>query len=233
MSFRPRFWPTVTTAVMLIALIGLGTWQVQRYGWKTGLIAKLQARVQAPAVPLPDASAKPEDIEFLHVRVSGTFLYDHEFFLLGRSLHGNPGLHVLTPLHRADGKGYVLIDRGWIPFDRRDPSTRAEGQVKGVVSFDGIIRLAKGPGLFTPDNNPARNEWYFVDPAAMARTAGIDRMPDYYVLSGATDTPGTYPVARQWRIDIRNDHAQYAVTWYLMAIALIVIYILYHRKNSE
>lgn len=221
------------TAVMLVALIGLGSWQVQRYFWKSDLIEKLQARAQAPAIPLPDTPPNPDEIEFRNVEVAGTFLHEHEFFLLGRSLRGSPGLHVLTPLRRADGRGHLLIDRGWIPFDRRDPASRAEGQVAGAVSFEGIVRLAKGPGLFTPDNNAGQNNWYFVDPAAMARTAGLDRLPDYYVLSAATDTPGAYPVARQWRIDIRNDHVQYAVTWYLMAVVLIVIYVVYHRQNRE
>ena len=138
MTFQPRFWPTVMTVLMLIALLGLGTWQVQRYSWKSDLIAKLQSRSQAAAVALPAADAPHDEIEFQRVRVSGTFLHEHEFFLLGRSRRGSPGLHVITPLRRSDGKGYALIDRGWIPFDRRAPSSRADGQVKGAVTFEGI-----------------------------------------------------------------------------------------------
>jgi surfeit locus 1 family protein len=232
MTFRPRFWPTVTTALMLVALLGLGTWQVQRYGWKSELIDKLQARSTAAAIELSAAPAALEEIEFQRVLVTGTFLHEHEFFLLGRSLRGSPGLHVLTPLRRADGKGWALIDRGWIPFERRAPETRAAGQVEGEVAVEGIVRLAKGPGTFTPENDPKGNNWYFVEPDAMARAAGLGSLPGYYVLSGGKGSPGGYPVPRQWRLDVRNNHVEYAITWYLMAVVLIVIYVLYHRQNS-
>ena len=232
MTFQPRFWPTVMTVLMLIALLVLGTWQVQRYSWKSDLIAKLQSRSQAAAVALPAADAPYDEIEFQRVRVSGTFLHEHEFFLLGRSRRGSPGLHVITPLRRSDGKGYALIDRGWIPFDRRAPSSRADGQVKAAVNFEGIVRIARGPNMFMPENDPTGNNWYFIDPAAMASTAGIDTLPGYYVLSGAKEIPGSYPIPRQWRIDIRNDHVEYAITWYLMAIILVVIYVLYHRQKG-
>lgn len=232
MTFRPRFWPTVMTVVMLITLLGLGTWQVQRHAWKSDLIAKLKSRSQSAAVALPAADAPPEEIEFQRVRVSGTFLHEHEFLLLGRSRRGSPGLHVLTPLRRSNGEGYALIDRGWIPFERRAPASRTEGQVTGEVSFEGIVRIVRGPGMFTPENDPKGNNWYFIDPAAMARLAGIETLPDFYVLSGAEEKPGVYPIPRQWRIDIRNDHVEYAITWYLMAVVLVVIYVLFHRQKG-
>lgn len=232
MIIRPQFWPTVTTVLMLIALLGLGTWQVQRYGWKSDLITKLQSRSETAPAALPEADAKLEDIEFLRVQVTGTFAHAHELFLLGRSRRGTPGFHVLTPLRRADGKGYALIDRGWIPFEQRAPATRAQGQIEGEVSFEGIIRIARGPGTFTPENDLAGNNWYFIDPDAMAGKAQIGKLPRYYVLSGAKDTPGGYPLPRQWRIDIRNDHIEYAITWYSMAVVLVVIFVLYHRQED-
>ncbi|NKB56097.1 MAG: SURF1 family protein [Alphaproteobacteria bacterium] len=232
MSFRPQFWPTLTTALMLIALLGLGTWQVQRHGWKSDLIEKLHSRSEAAAVELPDGPSAPDVFEFQRVRLTGTFLHDQEFHLIGRSLRGNPGVHVLTPLRRADGKGYAIVDRGWVPFDRRAPENRAAGQIQGEVTFEGIVRLAKGPGIFTPENDPKGNNWYFVEPKLMARIAGLDALPDYYVLSGAKNIPGGYPVTKQWRLDIRNNHAEYAITWYLMAVVLIVIYIVYHRQKT-
>jgi surfeit locus 1 family protein len=231
MTFRPRFWPTVTTALMLIALLGLGSWQVQRYSWKADLLEKLSSRSQAAAMALPNGLTVSEDLEFQRVTLIGTYLHEHEFHLFGRSLRGNPGVHVLTPLRRADGKGYVIVDRGWVPFDKRSATERSAGQVKGEVTFEGIVRLANGPGPFSPDNDPVRNDWFFVEPAAMAKLAGIDALPNYYVLSGVANVPGGYPVSRQWRLDIPNNHAEYAITWYLMALVLIGIYIVYHRQK--
>ena len=76
------------------------------------------------------------------------------------------------------------------------------------------------------------HHWYFIDPGAMAFKAEIDALPSYYVLSGAKEIPSIYPIPRQWRLDIRNDHIEYAVTWYLMAFILVIIYVLYHRQKG-
>lgn len=232
MMFRPRFWPTVTTVLMLIALLGLGTWQVQRYSWKADLLDKLATRSEANAIALPSGLSVSEDLEFQRVTLTGTYLHEREFHLFGRSLRGNPGVHVLTPLRRADGNGYVLVNRGWVPFDKRSAKDRSAGQVESEVTFEGIVRLARGPGTFTPDNDPVKNDWFFVEPAAMAKLAGLEALPDYYVLSGEKDVPGGYPVSHQWRLDVPNNHAEYAITWYLMALVLIGIYIVYHRQKT-
>jgi surfeit locus 1 family protein len=231
MPFRPQFWPTVLTVPMLIVLIGLGTWQVQRYGWKTELIDKLNSRAEAPAVDLPAAPDADADLEFMRVKVKGTFLNDHELHMAGRSLRGNAGLHIMTPLRRSDGKGYELVDRGWVPPEREDPATRAEGLVEGEVTVDGIIRIAKGQGMFIPDNNAEKNGWFFVDPPAMAKAAGIPSLPNHFIISGDDSVPGGFPVGKQWRINLPNNHLEYAFTWYSFAVILLVIYVIYHRKR--
>ena len=84
-----------------------------------------------------------------------------------------------------------------------------------------------------PENEPHNNAWVFVDPVAKAAAAGLGALPAHYVMSSARDTPGGYPIGHQWRLNIRNDHLQYAVTWYALAIALLVIYVLYHRKRGQ
>src|SRR3546814_6835659 len=86
--FRPTFWATVCTVVALAILIALGTWQVQRLFWKEGEIAKRQARVSAPAVPLPQGFPDPEAIEFTRVRLEGRFRHDEEFHLGARTDNG-------------------------------------------------------------------------------------------------------------------------------------------------
>ncbi len=233
MRFRPQLWPTLTTIAMLAVLLGLGTWQIYRYDWKTGLITKLRQRAEAPVRALPAAVQSPEAYEFARVRVAGTFLNRNEYHLIGRSMRGNPGLHVLTPFRRADGGGVELVDRGWIPFDRRAPESRPEGQLSGPVVVEGIIRLAKGQGPFIPDNEPDTNTWFFIDPVAMAAARGIPSLPPYYIVSGDRAVPGGYPIGRQWRLDIANNHLEYALTWYFMALVLIVIYVIYHRQQLE
>ena len=232
MAFRPKLWPTLFTVPSLIILVALGTWQLQRLEWKRDLIEKLQTRSVAAAVALPGAADSLPDYEFQRVGARGRYRHDKELFLVSRSLRGNPGFHVLTPFELENGRGAVLVNRGWIPFEKRAVDTRAEGQLAGVVPLEGIVRLEKKPGMFVPDNDPAKNTWYAVDLDAMSNWAGLKLAPGYYVVAEKVEGPSDFPVGRQWRLDIRNDHLGYALTWYGLALALLVIYIVYHRRPS-
>src|SRR3546814_2463021 len=113
---------------MVRARLARGTWQVERLHWKEDRIDKLHARSTAPAVALPATVADPEVLEYRHVTVTGRFLNDQEMHLVNRSLNGNPGLHVVTPLVRADGAGAVLVDRGRVPVERGSEEHTSELQ---------------------------------------------------------------------------------------------------------
>jgi surfeit locus 1 family protein len=136
---------------------------------------------------------------------------------------------VLTPFELTGG-GIVLIDRGWVPVERKAPESRAEGQLAGTQTLEGVVRLAHGQAWMQPDNEPAHNMWFFVDLPAMVAASGVDLRTDLYVDAGPAENPGKYPVGGQTRIELPNDHLQYAVTWGLLAAALAVIYVLYHLK---
>jgi surfeit locus 1 family protein len=231
MAFRPTLVPTLFTAPALIALLALGTWQVQRMHWKDDLIQKLEARATVPAVDPPTVSDDLAAFEYRRIKVRGTFRHDRELYLVGRSLGGQAGLHVLTPLERAEGPP-ILVDRGWVPFDRRDPAGRPKGQIPGPVTLEGLLRLEKGKGTFQPDNDAGKNSWYFVELDRMATTVEMPLARGYYLVAGPMKVPGSLPVAGQWRLKVRNDHLQYAITWFSLALALLVIYILYHRQRT-
>jgi len=232
MFMRPKLLPTLFTVPALIALIALGSWQIQRLYWKAELIERLQERSEEAPVALPRWLDNVEAYEFRRVSVTGEFLHEHEFYLINRSLKGKAGLNIVTLLKRADGGGHVLVNRGWVPFDQRDPKSRPNSQPTGGVIVEGIVRLAKGPGFFMPENEPHNNTWFFVDPASMSASAGLPPLQPYYVLA-ANKTDGGLPVGHQWRVDIRNDHLQYAITWYALALGLLAIYLLYHRRPSS
>jgi surfeit locus 1 family protein len=229
LRFRPTLWPTLFSVPVFIVMIGLCVWQVQRLYWKENLIAERQARVAAEPVALPKVGVDPASMEYRRVRLEGTFLHDKELFLGARSLNGNVGYRVLTPFALAGG-GAILIDRGWVPVERKAPDRRAEGQLAGTRAIDGIVRLAPGKAWMQPDNEPGRNMWFFVDLPAMAAASGVDFRTDLYVDAGPAENPGKYPVGGQTRIELPNDHLQYAITWGLLAAALAVIYVLYHLK---
>ena len=126
----------------------------------------------------------------------------------------------------ADGRA-LLVDRGWVPMDRRDPATRLDGQRGGTVTLEGLLRTGgwKGAALFRPDNDPEKNVWVWFDLPAMAATAGLAApVTALYLEAGPAENPGGLPKGGQTPIHLRNDHLQYAITWYGLAAALIAVF---------
>lgn len=232
--FRPAFWPTATALPMLVLLVVLGIWQLDRLEWKEALIEERQSRSQAPAIALPEELGDPAGLRYRLVRVRGRFLHDRELYLAARPFDGEVGLHVVTPLALDDGRT-LLVDRGWIPDAGRDPAARPEGQVAGEIELEGLLRLPGWTGLtwLRPENQPDENLWFWVDPPAMAAAAGLDgAIAGLYLDAGPAENPGGWPKGGQTRIDLPNDHLQYAITWFTLAISLAVIYVVYHLRRD-
>jgi len=229
--FRLRLWPTLIALPALAVLVALGTWQVERLHWKESLNATLAERLGAPAVTPEALPAGLAEAEFRRVRLDGRFRHDRELFLGPRTLRGEVGMHVVTPFERTAG-GIVLVDRGFVPNARRAPATRAEGQVDGTVTVEGVVRLPGRRGAFTPDDDPRANQWFTVDPPAMAAAAGVGAVAPWYVEAGPASNPGGLPVGGQTVAMLPNNHLQYAMTWYGLAVALVVIYVLSSRRPA-
>jgi surfeit locus 1 family protein len=231
MGFRPRFWPTVIALTMMAITIGLGTWQVHRLAWKTDLLAKIAARMNGDAVPLPADISDPQGWAFRHVHLTGHFDPDHTFWLYGRTYDGKAGIHLLVPLVRDQGDA-VLVDRGFVPFEQGSALSayRAAG---GDAEIDGVARLPEPGGLFVPTNQPDKNIWYSVDVPAMAKTAQRPLAP-VYVAAKSDGSPG-WPAATGGTegTGIRNEHLNYAIFWYSMAVVLAVIYVLSSRTRPK
>ena len=222
---------TLATALALLALVGLGTWQLQRLAWKRDLIATMEARLSAPTVPLAGLTDSG-DVEYRRVRVSGRLLHGRAFFVLAIGPQGAGGYRVLTPLER-DGGGPVLVDRGWVPYDRaawQEPGRRAErfSHPDGTVTVSGPLRRPHR-GWGQSDQAPERNEWPGVDLAVMARQAGLPAFFPY-VLEQNGDGGDGDPQAERTPPVLANHHLGYALTWYGLALALVVIYGLRLRK---
>jgi surfeit locus 1 family protein len=225
-------WPTVATIVALGVLVSLGTWQVQRKQWKDGLVARIAARTQAAPIELPpgQALAGEADREYRHVAASGRLLHDKERYLYAPTPLGL-GWHVFTPLETTAGQ-LVWINRGFVPDARKDPPTRAQGQVPGAVRITGLIRNVPAPGMFTPVNDVARNLWYWPDIAAMTSSAYRDApgatmtaLPYWIDADARPEPPGGFPKGGVTRLDLPNRHLEYAITWYGLALTLIGVYL--------
>jgi surfeit locus 1 family protein len=230
--FRPLFWPTVFTVPAVLVLLALGSWQIERLFWKRELIAQRQAAVAAAPIAAPRSLEEARDLVFHPVIDEGVFLHGKEIFLGATSEAGRNGYHVLTPLQESGGR-IVFVNRGFIPAELKDPAKRPDGQITGTVRVQGLLRLpsAEKPAWFLPDNRADLNYWFWVDLPAMAAADGLDRAASFYIDADATPNPGGWPKGTVTRLELRNDHLQYAITWFSLAIALIVIYFLYHRRH--
>ena len=234
MSARGRslLWLSLAAVPAFLVLLGLGTWQVERRAWKLDLIAARTAAFDAAPIALPDAIPDPDALDFRRVWVEGRFLHEREMHLIGRFYRDQPGYQIVTPLILADGSA-VLVNRGFVPLDKVDPASRPAGQVAGTVRVEGAVRRSERPGWLTPDNQPAKNVWFTPDLSQMAEWEGLSRVRPVFVEAGPAPNPGGLPIGGQTRIDLPNDHLQYAITWYSLALALAVIYgILCHRHLS-
>ncbi len=231
--FRPRLWTTVFTVPVLAVLLGLGIWQLQRLAWKGALIQTLADRTEAPMVELPSAGDLWQSdiaaLEFRRVRVTGDLQHGSSMKLLNRTLGGRVGVHVITPLVRPDGD-VVLIDRGWAPADL--PTGGGELDVERV-DIEGFVRMFREPGRFVPDNQPQRDFWYFMDAAEMAVAAGASEVVRVYVTVAPDDVAGGYPRAVAPLVAPRNDHRQYAITWFGLAAGLLGVFGVFHTRRVD
>ncbi len=222
-------WPTLFTVPVLIALVGFGTWQVQRLHWKETLIAEREARLAAPPLSIGAVQRMTATLDHRRIRAAGTFLHDREMHLVARSHRGRVGVRVITPLALAGG-GHVLVDRGWVPRARIDQETRPDGPIRSSVEIVGILRAGGRPSSWTPDNTPDDDVWHYVDIAAMAARVGLSEVRDFVVVAGPAPNPGGLPIGTSFAVEVANHHLQYAVTWYALAAVLAAIYLIYHLR---
>jgi surfeit locus 1 family protein len=227
-GFRPRLVPTLIAVPGVVLLLGLGAWQLVRLAEKNAINAFRAERAAAAAVALP---ARIDDVgawEFRRVVVAGTFDHDRELRVNARSQRGNTGYDLVTPLRRGDGPP-VLVNRGWVPYSRKEPATRQEGQVAGPTTIEGILRTEPRKGWLMPDNDAARNEWFWFDLPAMKSSAGVPDAAPFYIEAGPAPNPGGFPIGGQTIVQLPSNHLQYAITWFALAIALAAIYVASQR----
>nr|WP_089218136.1 SURF1 family protein [Sphingomonas laterariae] len=209
-------------AAGFVALIALGIWQVERRAWKLDLIARVEARVDAAPVAAPGlaqwASVSEARDGYRRVRLQGRFLHDRETLVQAATVRG-AGFWVLTPM--ASDRGFtVLVNRGFVPADRKAPGRRAEGQVAGETVVTGLMRMSEPKGGFLRTNEPAAERWYSRDVAAIASARGLGPVAPYFIDADATANAGGYPIGGLTVIRFNNNHLGYALTWFGLAALL-------------
>lgn len=195
----------------LAVLIGLGAWQVQRLGWKTALLADVEARIAAAPVTLP-ANPDPGRDDYLPVTVTGTLNGPDLRILASRKMIG-PGYRIVTALQTDTGRR-ILVDRGFLPIFA--DADAAPLRPEGTVTFTGNLHWPDEVDSYTPEPDTAANMWFARDVPRLAAALGTDPV---LVISRSTSQPT--PPLDPLPIDttaIPNTHLQYAITWFSLAV---------------
>ena len=243
-GWRSR-WSSVLFALFVLAalavLVALGTWQLERRAWKEGLIAELDAKLSAKPADLParerwqrlDAATD----EFRRVAFPAEFLPGEEALVyssgsLLRPDATGPGYWVFSPA-RLTGGSLIVVNRGFVPEGRQDPKARAQGQPSGVVDIVGAMRWPEQRGQFTPKDEPEKNLWFARDPAAMAAAKKWGTVAPFYVDQEAPPAAGGLPKVGPLKAGLPNSHLQYAVTWYGLALVILIASLFFWRARRR
>jgi len=272
LHLRRLLWPALMSLAMVLALLGLGTWQVHRLAWKQAILAQIAQAEAGPPLPLPatpgaSANAPPAPRlsgnapsapgqsanapsapapsapgpsgnapvipgPFAKIAVTGTLMHDKSA-LYGadvRDTSAGPelGAELIEPLRR-DGGAPILVERGWVPFKR----TRKVAMPDGTVTVVGFVYPAVAPGWFSAHDDVPGRHFYTLDPAAIGAALGLDHVAPFILVAlGAPPAEGL-PIPAEHLPRPPNNHLQYAITWYGLAAALLVIFAVWAHKAAS
>ena len=223
------FWGTLLTLLGVMILCALGGWRIKRLAWKQELLRAIDREYERGPF---DVALSSDDLSSLvdmkRGYVVGRYAHDYEIWLQVRTYKGQPGYHVITPFELTDGR-YILMNRGWIP-DRNGRSddfvlTRPEG----VLHVSGILRHIPQDNFFVPDNDIEKDLWFRILPHDIEAYTGISLLAQnmiYVEQEGRPAAQRDYPVVSATSYRPNNNHQQYAIFWFTMALSMVAVYIL-------
>ena len=222
---RRLLWPGISSLIALLILLALGTWQLQRLHWKERILARIAAAEAAPPVPLPTTPS-----EFMKVTVSGVLRHDlgAHYGAEVRDTRQGPqlGSYLIEPLQRPDAPP-LLVERGWVPQKPVTPIA----EPTGTIAVTGYVHPPERAGWFSASDDPVSRTFYTLDPQAIAESLGLPRV-EPFVLIAIGDAPREYwPDPARHLPRPPNNHLQYAITWYGLAVALVVIFVIWSRRT--
>jgi surfeit locus 1 family protein len=223
-------WPAVFTCVAAAILVSLGVWQLHRLAWKEGLIAEIETRANAAPQPLPPVAEwpklRPQEYEYRHIAADGTFENGKEalvFRASGGAAGKEPGYFVLTPLRLASG-GTVIVNRGFVPMDRKEQGSRLAGLIQGETKITGLMRQPEARNFFTPADDPAAGNYFTRDPDLIAKHFGLAPAAPFTIDADNIPVPGGWPRGGATERNLPNNHFSYALTWFGLVLALIGVF---------
>ena len=203
---------------IILILLSLGFWQLYRLNWKLNLISEIENSLKNTPIELSKADKK----NFLRIKTSGKIDFDKQIYLYNLNDNGNPGFEVINPIV-VDNKNF-LINRGWINFDQKEKS---EINLFDETNIIGTLKLQTKANSFKPKNNIDENYWFTLNRDDIFSYTG-KRFSKYIIyLNGEYKVPKPRVITA----NISNNHKKYAITWFSMAISILIIYLYFRKKN--
>lgn len=233
--------PTLFMFAALATFIGLGTWQLQRKAWKEALIHNLEQRLSAGPVDLPGRenwpSLNPANDEFRRVKLAAVFQPGDAalVYTMGSTVRSDvagPGYWVLSPARTVAGD-LVVVDRGFLPQDQKEAAAGVGREIGRTVEIVGVLRWPEPRSLFTPADDSEHNLWFVRDPAAIAQAKHWGAVAPFFIEMESPRAPTGLPRTGAIRPTLRNEHLQYAITWYGLAVVVIVMFMAWLRARRR
>ena len=215
---KNKFLFSVFVYFIILVLLSLGCWQLYRLNWKINLIQEIENSLKNDPIELSKANEK----NFLRIKTSGVIDFDKQIYLYNLNENGKPGFEVVNPI-LINNENY-LINRGWIPFNQKDQS---EINLVDENKIIGTLKLQSKASTFKPENDIEKNYWFTLERDDVFKYTGKNFSNFIIYLNGDYNIPKPKVITA----NISNNHKKYAITWFSMAISILLIYLYFRRKN--
>ncbi|MDB3987419.1 SURF1 family protein [Candidatus Pelagibacter sp.] len=215
---KKKFLFSVFVYFIILVLLSLGSWQLYRLNWKLNLISEIENSLKNNPVELSKSDKK----NYLRIKTSGQIDFDKQIYLYNLNKSGKPGFEVVNPI--LIGNENYLINRGWISFDQKDQS---EINFVNEDKIIGTLKLQTKASTFKPENDIEKNYWFTLNRDDVFKYTGKNFSNFIIYLNGDYKTPEPKVITA----NISNNHKKYAITWFSMAISILLIYLYFRRKN--
>ena len=215
---KNKFLFSVFVYLIIFTLLSLGFWQIYRLNWKLELIEQIENSLKNEPVELSDVKKK----NYLRIKTRGDIDFDKQIYLYNLNDAGKPGFEVINPIKIGDEN--YLVNRGWIPFEKKD---LAEINLVDQNQIVGTLMLQTKPSTFKPENDIEKNYWFTLDREDILKFTGRNFSEYVIYLNGDYKIPKPRLITAK----ISNNHKKYAITWFSMAISILLIYLYFRKKN--
>ena len=215
---KNKFLFSVFIIFFILVFVSLGTWQIIRLNWKNNLISEIENSLKNAPVEL--AQSKKEN--FLKIKTSGFIDFDKQIYLYSLNDSGTPGFEVINPITIEDEN--YLINRGWIPFKKKDTQEINLFDQKNII---GTLKLQGRKNIFKPDNDLDENYWFSLNREDVLKFTGKNFSKYIIYLDGDYQ----FPRPKKITANISNNHKKYAMTWFSLALSILLLYLYFRKKN--